>query len=129
MTMPTFPPNDGGDAEQSAPVSAREYYLPARHSNDETHGLHTLGGFIIALALLSAFGSIIAGAVLAANSGQDCGSGVFDCTQTHPYAGLGWGIIIGGLIQSMLIAAVGMIAQTVADIRKHQVWATEAEAE
>lgn len=77
--------------------------------------LESTSTLMFVLAALVGFGGIITGIALATHSVSDCSASAYVCDRTRsPFVGLGWGIVAAGIVQAVVIYAIGHIAHGVA---------------
>lgn len=88
--------------------------------------LEGLGAFVNVIAVLVGVGALIGGIALIAHTGQNCianpyndvfGTDLSDCTKTHPFAGTGAALLVGGLLEAVVFATVARLCHIVATLR------------
>lgn len=82
------------------------------------NGLKVAAGWLYVLALLEGVGCVIVGVILAMHKipVTDCGFPICIGTR-HPWVGAGIGVAVGGVVNALVVGAVGYLYQAVGQMR------------
>ena len=85
--------------------------------------LHATAAWMYFLAALSSLGGLISGIVLMAHTTpSDCsviGASAVCFGSAHNLIGVGIAVLVAGIVQGAVLAAIGQIAAAVGDVRTH----------
>lgn len=103
--------------------------LTSEPESDSSDGLTVASQLIYALAVIAAVGALIGGVALIIHAGQNCvpnpyndtfGTDLSTCKKTHPFAGSGIAVLVGGLLQAAVFATVARLCSIVSELRRQR---------